>query len=56
MKSFGTYNEETPPGMEKWVLKRKPEFKKRYGDDWEERLYATAWAFYKKHGAPKDNK
>ena len=41
-------DEETPPGMEGWIKKRKPEFKKRYGDDWESVLYATAW---KQHNA-----
>jgi hypothetical protein len=35
--------EVAPPGMEGWIKKRKPEFKKRYGDDWESVLYATAW-------------
>jgi len=40
--------EEAPPGMEGWIKKRKPEFKKRYGDRWEEVLYATAW---KQHNA-----
>ena len=36
-------DEVAPPGMEGWIKKRKPEFKKRYGDRWEEVLYATAW-------------
>ena len=35
--------EDAPPGMEKWIKDRKEEFKKRYGADWEEVLYATAW-------------
>jgi len=41
-------DEEAPPGMESWIKKRKPEFKKRYGEDWESVLYATAW---KQHNA-----
>ena len=41
-------DEVAPPGMESWIKKRKPEFKKRYGDRWEEVLYATAW---KQHNA-----
>jgi len=36
-------DEEAPPGMESWIKKRKPEFKERYGNRWEEVLYATAW-------------
>ncbi len=36
-------NEVTPPGMEKWINDRKPDFKKRYGDRWQQALYATAW-------------
>ncbi len=36
-------NEVAPPGQEEWIKKRKPEFKKRYGKDWESVLYATAW-------------
>jgi hypothetical protein len=39
-------NEEAPPGMEKWIKDRKPEFKKRYGDSWQQVLYATAWKQY----------
>lgn len=36
-------DEKAPPGMEKWINDRKPEFKKRYGDKWQQVLYATAW-------------
>jgi len=36
-------DEVAPPGKEDWIKKRKPEFKKRYGKDWESVLYATAW-------------
>lgn len=42
----GLMNETAPPGMEQWIKDRKEDFKKRYGDKWEEVLYATAW---KKH-------
>lgn len=46
----GLCAEATPPGMEQWVKDRKAGFKKQYGKDWEERLYATAWSEYdKKH-------
>ena len=40
---FSELEEKAPPGMEKWIKDRKPEFKKRYGDRWQEVLYATAW-------------
>lgn len=42
-------NEVAPPGMEDWIKDRKPEFKKRYGDRWEEVLYATAWKQHNKN-------
>jgi len=35
--------EKAPPGMEQWIKDRKAGFKKQYGDDWEGKLYATAW-------------
>ena len=35
--------EVAPPGMEDWINDRKADFKKRYGDKWEQVLYATAW-------------
>lgn len=35
--------EVAPPGMEDWIKDRKADFKKRYGDKWEQVLYATAW-------------
>jgi hypothetical protein len=38
-----TVKEVAPPGMEDWIKDRKADFKKRYGDRWEEVLYATAW-------------
>ena len=40
---FSELQEKAPPGMEQWIKDRKPEFKKRYGDRWQEVLYATAW-------------
>lgn len=44
-RKFEAYklSEKAPPGMEDWIKDRKEEFKKRYGDRWEEVLYATAW-------------
>lgn len=38
--------EKAPPGMEDWITDRKEDFKERYGDKWEEVLYATAWKRY----------
>lgn len=35
--------EVAPPDMEDWIKDRKADFKKRYGDRWQEVLYATAW-------------
>jgi len=37
--------EVSPPGndAESFIKQNKDEFKKRYGDRWEEILYATAW-------------
>ena len=35
--------EVAPPGMEDWIRDRKADFKKRYGDRWQQVLYATAW-------------
>ena len=40
--------EVAPPGMEDWIKDRKADFKKRYGDKWEEVLYATAWKQHNK--------
>lgn len=31
---------------EDWILKNKSSFKKRYGDEWEQILYATAWKIF----------
>lgn len=36
-------DEVSPPGEEDWIIKRKADFQKRYGDRWKEVLYATAW-------------
>jgi len=33
----------TAPGAEDWINSVKSDFKKRYGDDWQKVLYATAW-------------
>jgi hypothetical protein len=42
-KIGGNIKEVAPPGMEDWIKHRKADFKKRYGDRWQEVLYATAW-------------
>lgn len=39
-------NEKAPPGMEGWIRSVKKKFEKKYGDKWEEVLYATAWDKY----------
>ena len=31
---------------ERFILKNKEAFKKRYGDEWEQILYATAWKMF----------
>lgn len=41
-------DEKAPPGMEDWIKDRKASFKKQYGDDWQEVLYATAWKEHNK--------
>lgn len=46
-KAVNRLTETAPPGMEDWIKKRKASFQKRYGDRWQEVLYATAW---KRHG------
>jgi hypothetical protein len=51
---FSEFYESAPPGMEKWIKDRKPEFKKRYGDRWEEVLYATAWKHKKNESVAED--
>jgi hypothetical protein len=40
--------EAAPPDQEEWIKHRKADFKKRYGDRWEEVLYATAWKRHNK--------
>lgn len=44
-ESIEVVQEVAPPGekAESFITKNKEEFKKRYGDRWEEVLYATAW-------------
>ena len=46
---FSEFYESAPPGMEKWIKDRKADFKKRYGDRWQEVLYATAWKQHNKN-------
>lgn len=51
MKTFAEYlAESAPPGKkaEEWIKANKDEFKKQYGDRWEEVIYATAWTMHKK--------
>lgn len=45
-----TIYEVAPPGKkaEDWVLSNKARFKKEYGKDWEQVLYATAWKLFPK--------
>lgn len=38
---------------EDWILANKASFKKRYGKDWEQILYATAWKLFDKKGKSK---
>lgn len=49
-----TVNEVAPPGeeAEAFIKGNKEEFKKRYGKNWESRLYATAW---KQFGPKKES-
>lgn len=42
-KESAELDEKAPPGMEEWINARKNEFKARYGDKWQQVLYATAW-------------
>lgn len=41
-------DEKAPPGIKakRFLRKAKKDFKKRYGDDWESRLYGTAWKMF----------
>lgn len=41
-------DEKAPPGVkaERFIRKAKKDFKKRYGKDWEARLYGTAWKLF----------
>ena len=43
MHDYDGMFEDAPPGMEDWIKSNKERFKKQYGKDWEEVLYATAW-------------
>lgn len=38
---------------EEWIINNKSAFKKRYGADWEQILYATAWKLFNKKGKTK---
>lgn len=38
--------EKAPPGTEDWIKKRKKDFKERYGNEWKQALYSTAWKLY----------
>lgn len=49
MKTLRQYLiEKAPPGedAEEWIKKNKERFKKEYGEDWEQILYATAWKMF----------
>lgn len=49
MKTLRQYLfEVAPPSKEaeEWIKANKAEFKKRYGDKWEEVLFATAWKLF----------
>ena len=54
-KIGGNIKEVAPPGMEDWIKDRKADFKKRYGDRWQEVLYATAWKQKKNEGVAEAN-
>ena len=43
--------EEAPPSdkAERFIKKNKKAFKDRYGEEWEQALYATAWKMHNKH-------
>ena len=43
--------EEAPPSdkAERFITKNKKAFKDRYGDEWKQALYATAWKMHNKH-------
>ena len=50
-KMKNKFEESAPPGKkaEDFIKGNKAEFKKRYGDRWQEVLYATAWKKFGKH-------
>lgn len=45
---YAPLSEKAPPGKkaERFIRKRKKDFKKRYGDAWRQVLYATAWKLF----------
>lgn len=50
-------NEAAPPSeaAEDWIKSNKARFRKEYGDDYKEVMYATAWKLFKKGSfRPKD--
>ena len=50
LRNINTLLEKAPPDekLTKWIEdpKTKAEYKKRYGDNWEGRLYSMAWMIY----------
>lgn len=47
--SFGEFLAESAPPSKKaedWIEANKDEFKAKYGDEWEDVLYATAWKMF----------
>tara|TARA_Y100000996_G_C22551587_1_gene653865 strand:- start:440 stop:2272 length:1833 start_codon:yes stop_codon:yes gene_type:complete len=53
---FELFVEEAPPSAEaeRFITKNKDNFKSRYGDNWKEVLYSTAWNMHKKHWKDKE--
>jgi hypothetical protein len=45
---YAPLSENAPPGKKAahFLKKAKKDFKKRYGDEWKARLYATAWKLF----------
>jgi len=59
MKSFKEYtdklDEVAPPdeSIEKWIKRVKPIFRKEYGADYKQVLYAKAWKLFRSHIKPR---
>lgn len=51
-------DEVSPPdeSIERWIKHVKPYFKKEYGNDYKQVLYAKAWKLYKSGAHPKVDK